>query len=1355
MAEGNNQRCPKIMVFRPTWEEFKDFSNYVKHMESKGAHKAGLAKVIPPPEWVPRKHGYDIENLNVTIPAPICQVVTGKQGLYQQINIQKKAMTVQQYRDLANSERYATPRHFDYEDLERKYWKNITYVAPIYGADVSGSLTDTDVNEWNINKLGTILDFVNEDYGISIEGVNTAYLYFGMWKTTFAWHTEDMDLYSINYLHFGAPKTWYSIPPEHGRRLERLANGFFPGSYKTCQAFLRHKMTLISPQILRQYSIPYNKITQESGEIMITFPYGYHAGFNHGFNCAESTNFACERWIEYGKRATHCTCSKDMVKISMDTFVKRFQPDRYEMWLKGEDIGPHPEDPDRKVAAPLPLPQDILCNKNNTSLPQCFLEAPKKGRGRMNYSHSFPEFPAELQLELMEEDNMNYSDEIAPDEQQLEVLEDIWLKAGEIEAEDATICDAGYNVKNRRRGFHNKKRRVPKDAAAAASSSSNVRGRPRKNAKKFVEDETDELTGIYAPCASKSKKVCGPIVAPLSMLEDTKNELVKSLVAQETEHVMAKKQNKHKHRDPEKKHKKRKHHHHHHHTNNTNDTNQDNAESVKKEPNPDINQINDIIRKAEEEHARTKNYAADVKYEINNHKSSPNSNLKAFRKPKDLILPKHVQTIKTSKGIITVLESRPVMSKPKPVCTTVSSTASTSTSTGTGTVMKYENAFLNFLSEKEARKNVKKVTKQKAKQTTVKKEDANSVTAMPELSSPLKEECYVKHDEMPELAPISLQQNAQNFAQPNVQDFTQPNVQDFTQPIVQDFTQQNVQTAQQNEVYVLNQNDNLQVFSVQTNSPNGIKTEDAKPAAPTVYSMETVHPLFLPPTVPTVVKPPEPKRGPNLIWSNQNFFTVNKLSSTTYLNDDRFYPMTSKPISLCGNEKVVVETVPQDEIDTGAHLVADLNDFNDFVEHHLTKKEVVSDSDDTDGDSDDNDYSTSSSTVSAYSSDYETSDDSDCEICRAKRPTATPEEAKPVLKETTNNINAVKKRRYTKKKFTSLTGKSKLVQPKKMVIRKKHIKPSQLIYGVSKCGRPRKDLKDQYKKLKDKIRDYQKNHSTATIIDDKRDLSMYLDLKRETLTPMEVKVSVTNVLDNFSKDVQDYLSQGLTLFNVSTLPIVEDAAGDGADDAALTISPQLDIKEEMQEEGEGQSCCAVKVENEADDAQAVPKKARSDKDGKKLQKKILKVDEKVWARHRNGRYYKGKIESMRNEPNMCVFFLADQSFSKDVKLKDLVDWTKKAPPTIGQRMKVRWSDGDVYDADYLGKIDVYIYMVHFEDDSKLEVTREHIYLTTEPIPKRIATKLSYASDMKNRDHLYDLEKPLPEKRPVKKKVVDE
>ncbi|KAM9687553.1 lysine-specific demethylase 4B isoform 5-T6 [Trichechus inunguis] len=217
---AQNPSC-KIMTFRPTMEEFKDFNKYVAYIESQGAHRAGLAKIIPPKEWKPRQTYDDIDD--VVIPAPIQQVVTGQSGLFTQYNIQKKAMTVGEYRRLANSEKYCTPRHQDFDDLERKYWKNLTFVSPIYGADISGSLYDDDVAQWNIGSLQTILDMVERECGTVIEGVNTPYLYFGMWKTTFAWHTEDMDLYSINYLHFGEPKSWYAIPPEHGKRLERLA----------------------------------------------------------------------------------------------------------------------------------------------------------------------------------------------------------------------------------------------------------------------------------------------------------------------------------------------------------------------------------------------------------------------------------------------------------------------------------------------------------------------------------------------------------------------------------------------------------------------------------------------------------------------------------------------------------------------------------------------------------------------------------------------------------------------------------------------------------------------------------------------------------------------------------------------------------------------------------------------------------------------------------------------------------------------------------------------------------------------------------------------------------------------------
>nr|XP_020476527.1 lysine-specific demethylase 4A isoform X2 [Monopterus albus] len=328
----------RIMAFNPSKEEFKDFSRYIAYMESQGAHKAGMAKVIPPKGWKPRRTYDDIDDL--VIPAPIQQVVTGQSGLFTQYNIQKKPMTVHEFRKTSNMDKFCNPRYADFEELERKFWRNLTFNPPLYGADVSGTLYDPDVTEWNISHLNTILDTVENDSGVKIKGVNTPYLYFGMWKSAFAWHTEDMDLYSINYLHFGEAKSWYVVPPEHGKRLERLAKGFFPGNAQSCEAFLRHKMTLISPSILKKYGIPFEKVTQEAGQFIVTFPFAYHAGFNHGFNCAESTNFATQRWIDYGKQATLCSCRQDMVKISMDVFVRKFQPDRYKLWKAGKDNTP-------------------------------------------------------------------------------------------------------------------------------------------------------------------------------------------------------------------------------------------------------------------------------------------------------------------------------------------------------------------------------------------------------------------------------------------------------------------------------------------------------------------------------------------------------------------------------------------------------------------------------------------------------------------------------------------------------------------------------------------------------------------------------------------------------------------------------------------------------------------------------------------------------------------------------------------------------------------------------------------------------------------------------------------------------
>ena len=58
--------------------------------------------------------------------------------------MRKKSISAKDFYKKATSAKYKTPQMTDLEDVERKYWKNITFVAPIYGADVPGSITDKD-----------------------------------------------------------------------------------------------------------------------------------------------------------------------------------------------------------------------------------------------------------------------------------------------------------------------------------------------------------------------------------------------------------------------------------------------------------------------------------------------------------------------------------------------------------------------------------------------------------------------------------------------------------------------------------------------------------------------------------------------------------------------------------------------------------------------------------------------------------------------------------------------------------------------------------------------------------------------------------------------------------------------------------------------------------------------------------------------------------------------------------------------------------------------------------------------------------------------------------------------------------
>lgn len=102
-------------------------------------------------------------------------------------------------------------------------------------------------------------------------------------------------------------------------------------------------------------------------------------------------------------------------------------------------------------------------------------------------------FPPELQLELIEEDlNAASGVTVSPDEEQLEVLEDIWLKAGEIDLDDARIVDSGSKISDKKL-----KKRKKEDPEFSLTNIKKTK-RPYKKRDKKVDDGEKYPAGLLA-----------------------------------------------------------------------------------------------------------------------------------------------------------------------------------------------------------------------------------------------------------------------------------------------------------------------------------------------------------------------------------------------------------------------------------------------------------------------------------------------------------------------------------------------------------------------------------------------------------------------------------------------------------------------------------------------------------------------------------------------------------------------------------------------------------------------------------------------------------------------------------------
>ncbi|CAL8256396.1 unnamed protein product [Gadus morhua 'NCC'] len=230
-----------------------------------------------------------------------------------------------QMADAFKSDYFNMPVHMVPTELvEKEFWRLVGAieedVTVEYGADIAskefgsgfpipnGRFKVSPADEkylkcgWNLNNMAMMDPSVLTHVTADICGMTLPWLYVGMCFSSFCWHIEDHWSYSINYLHWGEPKTWYGAPGSAAEQLEAVMKKLAPELFDSQPDLLHQLVTIMNPNTLMAHGVPIYRTNQCAGEFVVTFPRAYHSGFNQGFNFAEAVNFCTTDWMPLGRQ---------------------------------------------------------------------------------------------------------------------------------------------------------------------------------------------------------------------------------------------------------------------------------------------------------------------------------------------------------------------------------------------------------------------------------------------------------------------------------------------------------------------------------------------------------------------------------------------------------------------------------------------------------------------------------------------------------------------------------------------------------------------------------------------------------------------------------------------------------------------------------------------------------------------------------------------------------------------------------------------------------------------------------------------------------------------------------------------
>ncbi|WIA33162.1 hypothetical protein OEZ86_006310 [Tetradesmus obliquus] len=288
---------PEAPTFRPTAEEFADPFGYIMAVYDEIARQHGICKIIPPEGWTPPDAAALLQGLQFAAQRQFVSHLCMRAAPPVAAAAAAAAAAAGMEQQDAEGRHSQLPwdSASEQERLQLLLGQDSALLAQLDALAEAGPGAAASPAAGRDAAAGAAAD-ASEQHP-SIEQIEAE---LGSCLAVSGWRCEQQGLYSLQYMHSGAPQVWYAVPGQAGEAFEVAVADCLPQLAAADPLLLARQPVAVSPNELSARGLPVSRLVQEPGSFVLALPGAFTCSVATGFCAAEGLGLAPWDWLGHG-----------------------------------------------------------------------------------------------------------------------------------------------------------------------------------------------------------------------------------------------------------------------------------------------------------------------------------------------------------------------------------------------------------------------------------------------------------------------------------------------------------------------------------------------------------------------------------------------------------------------------------------------------------------------------------------------------------------------------------------------------------------------------------------------------------------------------------------------------------------------------------------------------------------------------------------------------------------------------------------------------------------------------------------------------------------------------------------------